>query len=98
VNKLDALLEIESLDAVELTPGPQVPQGGDPAWYDMYRKIRKAGKCVQAVSLKPEEVVPLFDEIGSDGMYLMVDFQSRKQVEDTLKQVEQFRKKGSGNS
>ncbi|MDA3955656.1 hypothetical protein [Oceanispirochaeta sp.] len=98
VNKLDALLEIESLDAVEFTPGPQVPQGGDPAWYDMYRKIRKAGKCVQAVSLKPEEVVPLFDEIGSDGMYLMVDFQSRKQVEDTLKQVEQFRKKGSGNS
>jgi len=95
VNKLEAVLEIESLDAVEFTPGPQVPQGGDPGWYDMYKTIRKAGKCVQAVGLKPEEVVPLFDETGPDGMYLMVDFKTQKEVEDTLKQVEQFRRKGN---
>jgi len=91
VNKLDALLEIESLDAIEFTPGPQVPQGGDPQWYDMYRKIKTAGKSVQAVEMKAEEVVPLMDAVGPEGMYLMVNFENRQQIDDVLKSVEQYK-------
>ncbi|MDC7233654.1 MAG: hypothetical protein PQJ58_10505 [Spirochaetales bacterium] len=91
LNKLDCLLEIESLDAIQWTPGPQRPQGGDPCWYDMYKKIKAAGKSVQAPWLKPEEAYPLLDTVGPEGMYIMVDFQTQDEVEQVLKQVEQFR-------
>jgi len=36
---LDLILSIDSLNAVEWTPDPQVPGGGNPRWFDMYRKI-----------------------------------------------------------
>lgn len=91
LNKLDALLELESLDAIQWTPGPQRPQGGDPCWYEMYTQIKEAGKSVQAPWLKPEEVVPLLDNVGPEGMYLMVDFETIEEVETVLNQTEQFR-------
>jgi hypothetical protein len=68
---VDALLEIEELDCIEFTPGPQVPQGGDEQWYPLYRKIKEAGKCVQVVQVQPNEVEPLLDAIGTDGVYVM---------------------------
>ena len=37
----------------------------------MYRRILDAGKSVQAVGVKPEEVVPLLDAVGGEGMYVM---------------------------
>lgn len=91
LNKLDILLEIESLDAIQWTPGPQKPQGGDPMWFDMYKRIKKAGKSVQAPWLKPEEALPLLDAVGPEGMYIMVDFKNRKEVDEVVKQLEQFR-------
>jgi len=69
---LDALLEIEALDAIEWTPEPTVPGGGDPCWYDLYRRILSAGKSVQVLAPKPEEVGPLLDAIGTDGVMLLV--------------------------
>ncbi len=91
VNKLDHLLQVKNLDAIQWTPGPQLPQGGDPQWYDMYKKIKAAGKSVQAPWVKPEEVVPLLDSVGPEGLYIMVDFKTRQEVEDVLKKVEPYR-------
>ena len=91
LNKLDYLLSIPSLDAIQWTPGPKLPQGGDASWYDMYKKIKAAGKSVQSPWVKSEEVLPLINEVGPEGMYIMVDFKTRDEVETVLKQVEQFR-------
>ncbi|MBI9102468.1 MAG: hypothetical protein JEY99_08645 [Spirochaetales bacterium] len=91
LDKLDALLEVENLDAIEYTPGPQVPQGGDQGYYDMYRKIKAAGKSVQAVEMRADEVIPLMDAVGPEGMYLMINFQNMNEVESVLKSVEQYR-------
>lgn len=33
IKHVDALLEIETLDAIQFTPGPGVPRGGDPHWF-----------------------------------------------------------------
>jgi len=89
---IDALLEIPELDCIEYTPGPKVPQGGDPEWYPWYRKIREAGKCVQVVEMQAREVVPLLDELGPDGLYMLVNFRSEKEIEEVLKAVEPYRK------
>jgi len=60
---LDLLLSVDSFDAVEWTPDPQVPGGGSPQWYSMYRKILDAGKSVQTILVQPDEVVPLLDAV-----------------------------------
>jgi len=73
VHHLDALLEIEALDAIEWTPQAGLPGGGSPQWYDLYRRIKAAGKSVQAINVAPHEVAPLLDAVGPEGMYIMTD-------------------------
>jgi hypothetical protein len=67
---LDALLSIDTLKAIEWTPQAGIPQGGSPEWYSLYRKIRAAGKSVQAVSVAYDEVEPLIDAVGGEGMLI----------------------------
>ncbi|HKM07656.1 MAG TPA: hypothetical protein VJ869_11770 [Sphaerochaeta sp.] len=88
---VDALLEIDALDCIEFTPGPQVPQGGDPRWYPLYRKIKESGKCVQVVEMQAEEVIPLLDAIGTDGVYMMVNFRSEQEIDDLNEAVKKYR-------
>lgn len=88
---VDALLEVEELNCLEFTPGPQVPQGGDPRWYPLYKKIKEAGKCVQVVEMKANEVIPLLNAVGPDGLYLMVNFRDEQEIVELNKAVEKFR-------
>jgi len=88
---LDLLLSIDSLDAVEWTPDPQVPGGGNPRWYDMYRRILGAGKSVQAIYVHPEEVVPLLDAVGGKGMYIRTNVRTEAKAEALARSVEPFR-------
>ncbi|MDF1515228.1 MAG: cobalamin-binding protein, partial [Anaerolineae bacterium] len=91
IKHLELLLAIDSLDAIEWTPDPQVPSGGHPRWYPMYRRILEAGKSVQAIGVKPEEVIPLLDALGGKGMYIMTRFEDREQAEKMQKLVEPYR-------
>lgn len=95
---VDALLEVEGLSAIEFTPGPQLPTGADPSFFDLYRRIKAAGKSVQAVWIKPaaEEVERLLDAVGPGGMYLEIEYGSMDEVEDIARVVEKFR--GSGGA
>jgi hypothetical protein len=70
---LDHLLAIEPLNAIEWTPDPKVPGGGSPEWYPLYRRILDAGKSVQAVGVGLDEVIPLLDAVGGQGMYISVN-------------------------
>jgi hypothetical protein len=88
---LDALLEIEALDAIEWTPQVSLPQGGDPMWYDLYRRILAAGKSVQAIGVRPHEVIPLLDAVGPQGMFVMVNADSQAEAEALVEAVEAYR-------
>ncbi len=68
---LDALLTIKELDAIEWTPQAGIEHGSHPRWYDLYKKILGAGKSVQIIGVKPEELKPMLDKIGRDGIYIM---------------------------
>ena len=70
-HQLDAILAIEPLDAVEWTPQAGLPGGGHQRWYELYRRIKAAGKSVQAIGVKPEEIEPLIDAVGAEGLYIM---------------------------
>lgn len=84
---LDALLEIDAIDAIEWTPQAGIESGGDPRWYDLYRKILDAGKSVQAVNVEHHEVGPLLDAIGRDGVYIMTTFEGEEDAARVMEEV-----------
>ena len=84
LHHLPALLEIEELNAIQWTPGVGQPQGGDPQWYDLYRRILDAGKSVMACWVKPEELRPLLNAIGTEGVHLEMDFHNEQEVEEAM--------------
>ena len=90
MHHLPALLEIEELNAIQWTPGVGEPQGGSPKWYDLYKKILAAGKSVMACWVTLDELKPLLDHIGVDGIHLEMDFHNEKEVEQAMRIVEEY--------
>ena len=90
VQHLDALLELEPLDAIEWTPQAGIETGGHPRWHGLYRRMLAAGKSVQVVNVELAEVQPLLDAIGSKGVYLMIQFQDDREAERAAKLVEPY--------
>jgi len=88
---LDALLEINELNAIQWTPGIGEPQGGDPCWYDLYKRILAGGKSVMANWVTPDELEPLLDHVGNQGLHINVDLKSEKDIDAALKIVEKYR-------
>ncbi len=82
---LDDLLQIESLDAIEWTPIAH--DGGDPKWYDLYRRIKAGGKSVQAIDVYPDQVLPMLDAVGPEGMFLTVWCESEAEGRELLQRV-----------
>ena len=87
VHQLDALLEIEALDAIEWTPQSGLAGGGSPQWYDLYRRIKAGGKSVQAIGVNPEEVEPLIDAVGAEGLYIMTSTPTEAAARELLRRV-----------
>lgn len=92
LHHLPALLEIEELNAVQWTPGVGEPQGGSPKWYDLYRRILDAGKSIMACWVTLDELRPLLDNIGGDGVHLEMDFHNEAEVEQAMRIVEDFQR------
>lgn len=91
IRHLDAILEMEKLNAVQWTPGYGQPQGGDPKWYELYKKILAGGKSVMANWVTLDELEPLLDNVGNQGLHINVDFKSEHDIEKALKIVEKYR-------
>ena len=88
---LDQLLEIEALDAIEWTPQAGRPEGGDPVWYDLYRRVLAGGKSVQIIGAKPNEVIPLLNAIGTHGVYIMTSAETEADARALVEAVEAYR-------
>jgi hypothetical protein len=91
IRHLEAVLEIKELDAVQWTPGVGQPQGGDATWYDLYRRVRAAGKSVMASWVQLDELAPLLDAVGSDGIHVLMDFKSPRDIDGALEIAERYR-------
>jgi hypothetical protein len=91
MHHVEALCEIEGLDAIEWTPQTGRAGGGSPEWYDLYRRIKAGGKGIQAIGVRPEEVVPLLDTIGPQGLFIMTWAKDEAEAEGLIEQVEPYR-------
>ena len=88
---VDELLAIDELDAIQWTAGAGRPGGGDPSWYELYRRILKGGKGVMATDVRPQEVVPLLDAVGPRGLFIMTTAESEEQARALEEKVEMYR-------
>ncbi len=91
MGQLDALLEIEELDAIEWTPQAGIETGGHPRWYDLYRRILAAGKSVEAIGVNFNEVIPLLDAVGPKGMFIWTWAPDETTARKLLDRVETYR-------
>lgn len=89
---LDAILEIDELNAVQWTPGHGEPQGGDPCWYELYRKIIDHGKGAMACWVEMDQLKPLLDAVGGKGLNILMHFQSEDEIQQALEIVEPYRR------
>ncbi len=90
IRHLPALLEIEELNAIQWTPGVGEPQGGSSKWFDLYKKILAAGKSIMASWVTLDELRPLLDNIGGDGVHLEMDFHNEREVEEAMRIIEEY--------
>ena len=88
---LDHLLGIEALDAIEWTPQAGIETGGSLRWYGLYKRIIEAGKSVQIMGVRHEEIIPLLDAIGGKGVYIVINFASEREAEELAVKVEAYR-------
>ena len=91
VHHLDSLLRIDALDGIEWTPQAGIEPGGHARWYPMYKKIVDAGKCVQPIGVRPDEVKPLLDACGSDGVFILSWAKSEDEARRLVDVVEKYR-------
>ena len=77
IKHLDALMEIEELDALQWTCGAGQPDGACEKWYPIYDKVRSAGKGLWIMMNDggPEDwengMKRLVDRYGKRGMYFL---------------------------
>lgn len=88
---LDSLLEIDELNAIQWTPGVGQPQGGDPCWFDLYKQILRAGKAVMPCWVELDELQPLLDSIGGEGLNILMHFKSERDIDEASKIAERYR-------
>lgn len=69
---LEALLSVEKLRAIEWTPQSSIESGGNPRWYELYKYILKGRKSIQIMDVKPNEVEPLIEAVGNNGLFINV--------------------------
>ena len=92
LHHLDELLKIKNLNAIEWTPQAGHPGGGSREWYDLYKRIKRGGKSIQAIGVKSEELIPLIDAIGPEGLFVVLDEPAMRlcDAEELLKKIEPY--------
>lgn len=89
---LDHLLAIEPLDAIEWTPQAGIEPGGNKRWWPMYKRILEAGKSVQILAVRKDELKPLLDTIGGKGVFIYLqDVQDAAEAEALSRIAEPYR-------
>ena len=91
IRHLDAILEIEELNAIQWTPGVGQPQGGDPKWFDLYRKILAKKKSIMPCWVELHELKPMLDAVGPEGLNILMHFKSENDIDEALKIADEYR-------
>jgi hypothetical protein len=94
IKHVDALLEIEELNAIQWTPGAGNPDGGNEIWYPMYDKVINAGKSLHITFEQGNlddwinKAARLVKRYGSSHLYLLFPHMSEREADLLLRAAE----------
>ena len=91
---LDMLLSLKNVHAIQWTPLPH-PAGvgavypadfnfADELSLDVYRRAKAAGKKVAIFHVDPGQVETIYDAVGSDGVFILVNCRTRKDADEFI--------------
>jgi hypothetical protein len=90
IKHLDAVLEIDDLDALQYTPTAGAPDAGNEKWYFIYDKVKEAGKSIW-ISISDGNIdnwertaQNLVKRYGSKGSYLLFPVMEESEAERLL--------------
>ncbi len=90
IRHVDALLELERLQAVQWTAGAGKADVTDPVWYPVYDKIQKAGKSLHLMptigdfEARLRACDRLIQHVGAKGVYLLFGPMTERQADTTM--------------
>ncbi len=91
---VDELFKIKDIKAIQWTAGAGKPDGGSEQWYDLYEKVRSAGKalwisigsgCIDEWIAKADNIIRTF---GNQGLYFLFPVMSDKDAKKLLLKAE----------
>ena len=83
---LDSVLSIQSLTALQWTPGAGKLDGGDECWDSLYQKALDAGKNIYAL-VAPQNLARFIKKFGSRGVYIVTGALDGAQGEELVQMV-----------
>jgi len=96
IKHMDAIMEIDEIDALQWTSGDHGPDGTLEDWYIIYDKARKAGKSlwIKVYTGKLDDwiagVDKLIERYGSHSMFLHFPDMSRKDADTLLAHADKY--------
>lgn len=83
---LDTILAIDELNGLQWVYG--AGNGPSTRWINVYKKVQKAGKCMQILVQEPEEIEILMDELSPEGLlFSLGQTLSKKEGEEVLNMI-----------
>ena len=89
VRHLDKILSIDSLDALQWTPGAGEADGGNECWDFIYEKALNAGKSIYAL-VGPQNLQRFIKRFGSRGVYIVSGAANPEMGGNMVKMAEQL--------
>lgn len=86
---LDRFLDIPELNAIQWVPGAGKPDCGSSDYYQMYRKIKSAGKGL-VLGLPPSTIEPMCRAIGPEGIMFQTWCRTETEARKLLAEAEDW--------
>lgn len=86
---LDDILSVPNIGVIQWTS--VVDQPGYFHYIDVFKKIRAAGKAVLINEVRPQDVEPLLDALGSEKLFIVTGAASQEEADAMLRMAEKHR-------
>ncbi|HSV97834.1 MAG TPA: hypothetical protein VLM75_13005 [Spirochaetota bacterium] len=87
---VDSILDIDRIDGIQWVPGDTgVPESSlaHDAWFPLYEKIQKKGKCLVLMDVRPEEVEKILSRVSSKGLFITTRCDSQDDADELIRCV-----------
>lgn len=85
---LEAVLEIDEIDALQWVPGAGKPSPDEECWFFVYDKVKSAGKSIWIAVSSIEKADAIVKRYGPEGLYLLFPEMTEEEGLSLLKKAE----------